>query len=57
MFSDETLGVLVELATDLRDMQRMMRDAAGRALYEGKRQVQVTPGDAKAGTVFKMGFV
>jgi len=56
-FSDETLGVLVELATDLRDLQRMMRDAAGRALYEGKRQVQVTPGDAKAGTVFKMGFV
>ena len=56
-FSDETLGILVGLATDLRDLQRMMRDAAGRALYEGQRQVQVTSHDARTAVVFKMGFV
>lgn len=56
-FSDDTLAVLVGQATDLRDLQRMMRDAAGRALYEGRREVQVTQGDAKAVVVFKMGFV
>ena len=56
-FSDETLAVLVEQATDLRDLQRMMRDAAGRALYEGRREVQVSPGDAKAVVAVRMGFV
>lgn len=56
-FSDEALAVLVEQATDLRDLQRMMRDAAGRALYEGRREVLVSPGDAKTVVAVRMGFV
>ena len=56
-FSDETLAVLVEQATDLRDLQRMMRDAAGRAIYNDQRQVNAFPSDAKAPVVFKMGFI
>lgn len=56
-FYDETLATLVGQATDLRDLQRMMRDAAGRALYEGRREAQAPPGDTKAAAVFKMGFV
>lgn len=57
VFSDETLKVLVGQATDLRDLQRIMRDAAGRAIYNDQRQVNAFPSDAKAPAVFKMGFI
>lgn len=56
-FSQQTLTAIANEATDLRELQRLMRDSAGRALYEGVTEVVAAFPAVVAKAVHRMGFV
>lgn len=57
LFPEALLLAMAERSSDLRELQRLIRDAAGRALYEGWVEVKMPQSKKSTSSVRSIGFV